>query len=1020
MEHSEGTTNPVDGSTIEQKVSDQQAQEQLIIVGVGASAGGLEAFTQLLSHLPNDTGMAFVLIQHLDPTYQSMLPEILSRATSMSVQQVKNGMQVEPNHIYIIPPNTKMSVTQNILSLTSREKVHGRYMPIDYFFNSLAQAQGNNAIGVVLSGSNDDGTLGLEAIKNAGGVTLAQDTQSSQFENMPYSPVAKGLVDFILPPHQIAEKLAWISRHFSEPSASELSSEGQPDWEEYFLQILTILRVVTKVDFTQYKRATIERRILRRLLLHNLQDMKGYIRYLQDNPQEVSALYYEILINVTSFFRNPEVFEALKSIVFPNLVNNKSLDNPIRIWVPGCSTGEEVYSIAISLYEFFEEQGFRFPVQIFATDINERALDKARNGIYNQCLTLNVLPERIQRFFTQIEGGYQISKSIRELCVFAKHNLSSDPPFSNLDLVSCRNVLIYLSPALQKQIMQVFHFALKPTGYLLLGPSETAGEPSDLFFKVNGKCKIYARKIANSSIKINFSANQYMSQKERTNRDKTSEIWSIHDVQKEADQIILSQYSPAGFIINNQLEVLHFRGKTSPYISPAPGKASLHLLKIVHQDLLLDVRTAIHQVQKNNQAVQKKNLQIREHDKIRYVDLDVLPFKAPTDERYFLVLLKDSVSPSLLQTTDHPTQSRKNFQDREINLLRQELSTTKEHLQSIIEEQEGTNQDLKAANEEILSSNEELQSINEELETAKEEIQASNEELNTINDELNHRNQDVNQINNDLQNLIDSVNIPILILSLDLCIRRFTPTAGNIFNLIPGDVGRPFRDIKINLHIPNLEELLHSVVRNGSFAVQEIQDSDHHWYDLRIRPYQTMEGRVDGAIIMLIDIDLLKRNAEDLSAARDYAAAIVETIREPLIVLNQDLRVQRANRAFYEMFQLTPEAAEQQYFFALGQGQWNIASLREYLAGGTRMEDFEVTQVFDQIGQKTMLLRINSILNPRTAPMILLAITDITERKQFEQERRFYYKQSIGGVTFSWKNQPLHKSSPWQSKLASS
>jgi len=966
------------------------------VVGIGASAGGLEAFSQLLSNLPRDTGMAFVLIQHLDPNQKSLLREILSRTTLMPVVEVLDGMAVEPNCVYVIVPNTKMVIQQGVLKLTPREKNRGMVMPVDAFLLSLAEERGSKAIAIVLSGGDSDGARGLEAVKGAGGITFAQCESSAKVSRMPNTAVATGQVDFILPPAEIAEELAKISRHpyVAEPSSPQTVA-SVPQGETALQAIFTLLRTATRVDFTLYKHTTLRRRIQRRMVLYKLENLADYVTYLRSHPAEVQALYDDVLINVTSFFRDPEAFETLKSKVFPVIAQEQGTRNlPLRIWVAGCSTGEEAYSIAICLLEFCEHHAIKPQIQIYATDISDLAIEKARTGFYKQSMVADVSPERLQRFFIQVEGGYQISKSVRELCVFARQNLCSDPPFSRIDLISCRNVLIYLGAALQKKILPVFHYGLKTTGFLMLGTSETTGEASDLFTLVDKKHKIYSRKLTSARLTLDLIGNKFAGEtpnpEPRMNQNPGNDL----DLQQEADRIVLERYSPVGIIINQDLEILHFRGQTSPYLEPAPGRATLNLIKMAKEGLKLELRTALHQAKKRGVLVRKEGLQIREGEQVREVNIDVIPFNVRGwEERYFLVLFVEAAIPQSIEMGVGETKTgrgKPTIYQQEIDRLNQELGTTKEFLRSIIEEQEATNQDLRAANEEILSSNEELQSSNEELETAKEEIQATNEELNTINDELHRRNFESMQVSSDLQNLISSTNMPILILGSDLCIRRFTPSGMSLLNLIPTDVGRPLRDINHTLNLSDLESQVLEVINTLRTKEQEVQDQEGHWYDLRIRPYRTIDHKIDGAVVMLVDIDALKRSMEQLEYSRNYAQAIVETVREPLIVLDKDLRVVTANQSFYRMFQVATAETEQRLIFELGHGEWNIPGLREMLEEilpqDTQLADFEVEQDFDQIGYKIMRLNARTMTQPENCKSILLAIEDITEQKRLEAE----------------------------------
>ncbi|MFO5493255.1 MAG: CheR family methyltransferase, partial [Cuspidothrix sp.] len=849
-------------------------KELFPIVGIGASAGGLEAFTQLLSHLPTDTGMGFVLIQHLSPSQKSMLPDILCHTTTMPVTEAQEGVKVQPNHVYVIPSNVTMTLNQGVLQLKPLQKTRGLALTINSFLLSLADDLGSKAIGVVLSGANEDGTRGLETIKGAGGVTFAQAEEPGMVSIMPNTAIASGYVDFILTPQQIAEKLAHISSH---PYIHELETvavtEVMPEETNPLLNIFSLLRAATGVDFTYYKHTTLKRRIQRRMMLYKLDRLEDYVNYLQTHPLEVAALYQDVLITVTSFFRDPEAFENLKTKIFPIITKQRQTDDPIRVWVAGCSSGEEAYSIAICLLEFLTNQGINIPIQIFATDLSEIAIEKARIGIYKPSEIANISPERLQLFFVPVENGYQISKSVRELCVFARHNLISDPPFSRLDLISCRNVLIYLGAAVQKKIMTMFHYGLKSIGFLMLGTSETVGELYDLFTTLDKKYKIYARKMSSATENIELITTNYPMETIKPQIPFNDPAWNDVEMEKQADRIVLNQFSPVGVIINNDLEILQFRGQTSPYLQPAPGRPSFNLLKMAKEELRLDLRTCIHQAKKNRMATKKEGIQIKEENQVRLIEIDVIPLQHDgiRGEDLFLVLFMES-SPAV---TSVPAQTRgfkseqrqKNNYQKDITALQQELKTTKDYLQSIIEEQQASNQDLRVANEEILSSNEELQSTNEELQTAKEEIQATNEELNTINDELQRRNVESNQVSNDLQNLLSSINIAILMLGGDLKIRRFTPAAQLIFNLIPSDVGRLLSDIKHRLNIPDLEAQILEVISTLNFKTQEVQDQDGHWYDLRIRPYRTIDNKIDGAVVVLVDIDELKHSTDQLRAS---------------------------------------------------------------------------------------------------------------------------------------------------------
>ncbi|HZG38163.1 MAG TPA: chemotaxis protein CheB [Nodosilinea sp.] len=984
----------------EPEVPARELSRAFPVVAVGASAGGLEAFTQLLSHVPTNTGMAFVLVQHLDPTQPSLLTEIMGRTTEMPVHEVVDGMAIAPNQVYVIPSNTAMTIVGGNLRLQPRPRSRTVSRIIDSFFSALAQERGNRAIGVVLSGADSDGTLGLEAIKAAGGITFSQSEASAEFSSMPHRAIATGQVDFIQTPQEIAQTLASLSSHsyVAPPSRPETVP---PVEGNALAAILQVLKATTKVDFAQYKPNTLKRRILRRMALHHLENLEDYCQYLRANPEEVQALYQEILIGVTSFFRDAKVFAALSQTVFPALLRQSqgratrgegAPEQPLRIWVAGCSTGEEAYSIAICLLEYLGQHPASPPIQIFATDVSERAIEAARFGWYSPSQVSDVSPDRLQRFFVPSDGGYQINKVVRELCIFARQNLISNPPFSRLNLISCRNVLIYFGAALQSKVLPMFHYGLKPDGFLLLGSSETTGEFGHLFAPSDSGYKLYTKRSSSLALNFDFDPSRYPPSP-ATPRLAAQEPTREVDLYDLADQLVLNRYSPVGVLVNDRLEILQFRGQTGAYLELAPGRATLDLLTMAKAGLRLDLRTALHQAKQTAQAVSRRSQLARGSDRPPPVQIEVLPFQPkPEGKSHYLVLFTDlpTEAETEAEAAAFPKGSpggaahadSESSRYREENLtLQHDLDTTRSHLQSIIQEQEATNQDLRAANEEILSSNEELQSTNEELQTAKEEIQATNEELSTINDELYRRNAETTRISDDFQNLLSSIHIPILMLEGDLKIRRFTPTAAEIFNLIPSDLGRPLSDINHRLVVTDLEAQILAVINSLVQTSQEVQDQDDHWYDLRIRPYRTLDNHIDGAVVVLVDIDQLKRSADQLRQARDYANAIVQTLREALVVLSDDLQVVTANRQFYQIFRVNPGDTEGRSIFELGNGQWDIPQLRsllyDLLPQNSQVDDFEVVHDFETIGPQTMRLNARKMLTNEGKDLILLAIEDI-------------------------------------------
>jgi two-component system CheB/CheR fusion protein len=835
------------------------------VVGIGASAGGLEAFTEMLHALPAKSGMAFVFVQHLDPKHVSMLTGLLARETTIPVREISDGMRLAPDTVYVIPRNTSMTISGGALHLTPRPEVRGAPMPIDFFLRSLAREQKSRAIGVILSGNASDGTIGLSAIKAAGGITFAQQERSAKYDGMPRSAIAAGCVDFVLKPEEIARELGRIGQHPYIFRADSGASDPLAGTGDGLVRIFALLRTSSGVDFSFYKSSTIKRRILRRMILRKIESLDKYLAHLRANPAEVHALYQDILINVTEFFRDPETFDALKSTVFARMLQDKSRNSTIRIWVPGCSTGEEAYSIAIALLEHLKDRAGEKSIQIFATDISDTALEKARAGIYSENIAQNVSEERLRRFFVKLESGYQISKRIREMCVFARQNVAKDPPFSKLDLISCRNLLIYLGPVLQKQIIPVFHYALKPSGFLLLGSSETIGAFARMFTLVDKKHKIYSRKPAVARLPVDFGISEISPSKPNI---RELEDFSEADLQREVDRILLAKYSHPAIIVDDDLNILQFRGHTSQYLEPAGGPASFNLHRMAREGMVADLRQTIKDAHKHRTAVRREGLRVKDEQGFREFNVEVVPMKHPPGRppRY-LVLFEDKSQAPAVKKPPVPTVQKGRPRspaaiERENVRLNEELSTTRDYLQSIIEEQEASNEELRSANEEIQSSNEELQSTNEELETAKEELQSTNEELNTVNEELQNRNLQLSQAGNDLLNLLSNISIPIVMLGNDLRIRRFTPSTERVLNLIPTDVGRPITDIKFNIDIPDLQEMLLEVIQNLGPKVRELKDFNGRRYSLRVRPYRTEDNKIDGVVMVLVDLDPSRYSAE--------------------------------------------------------------------------------------------------------------------------------------------------------------
>ncbi|HEX4119368.1 MAG TPA: chemotaxis protein CheB [Verrucomicrobiae bacterium] len=1008
------------------------------IVGIGASAGGLEAYTHLLQHLPRDTGMGFVLVQHLDPQHKSALTNLLRRVASMPVREVTNNTRVERNHIYVIPPNVNMTIAAGVLKLSARQPATGVHRSIDLFLESLAEDQHERAIGVILSGSATDGTLGLEAIKAEGGITFAQD-DSAKWDSMPRSAVGAGCVDFVLSPKMIARELKEIAQHpyvagageeddaeFHSDAERETNAEessaahGKPGWplvgaeqarpaapgrgvetgvgqENSFKKIILLLRNHSAVDFSFYKPSTIRRRVTRRMILSKSKTLSEYAAFLKGNAKELDALYSDVLINVTSFFRNADAFDVLRQKVFPKILARASRDEPVRVWVLGCSTGQEAYSIAMAYVEVSEKFPRTPKLQVFATDLNDGLLDKARHGLYAKSLAADIPPERLRRFFVEEQGGYRISKSLREMVVFARQNMISDPPFSRMDLISCRNLLIYLEPSVQRRSLPIFHYALKPEGFLFLGSSESVGPHANLFEVVDKKHKIFAKKPAPTP-SINLPVVKFGNPRNERKETLSALAGAVPEVfrrepnaQHEADRVMVNHYAPPGVLVNDALEILQFRGSTRAYLEPPTGKASFNVLKMAREGLMLPLRAALNKAKRENKRVRKDNLKVAQNGNTRVINIEIIPLKN-LKERHFLILF---LEPSRTGHEEAPAAESgngnrhsvisKKEESAALAAMERELAETRDYVQSIQEQYEASTEELQASNEEVQSANEELQSVNEELETSKEELESTNEELLTVNDEVANRNADLSRLNGDLANLHINLNMPILLLGRDLIIRRFTPEAEKLFNLMATDVGRPLSGIRHNLDFENLERLITESIDSVSMQQREVRDKEGHWYLLRVRPYMTMDNKIDGAVVVLWDIDPLKRSEQAAKESRDYAEATIRTARDSLVVLRSDLRVNSANDAFYKTFKVKPDQVQGRFIYELGNGPWNNPRLRKLLEDilprNTFFNDFEVVHEFPAIGRRTMLVSARRLDNEASAPaFILMAIEDVTER----------------------------------------
>ena len=984
--------------------SAQEASDgSLIAVGIGASAGGLEAFTELLAHLPLTTGMAFILVQHLDPHHQSALQEILSAKTSMPVIQVQSNTPINPDHVYVIPPNNLMLIRDRRLVLETRPAPTEKFKPIDALFNSLAQEFRFDAVGVVLSGTASDGTLGLKSIKAEGGITFAQN-QTAKFDSMPRSAIAAGVVDFVLSPRRIAEELEAVAQRAQHLSRAERKLTGDGTTLN---RLLLLLRNHTGVDFREYKHPTILRRLNRRILVRKSDSLEQYFEILQNDPEEVKALFDDMLINVTGFFRDPDVFESIKRIALPSIVRERKRTRGIRAWIPGCSSGEEVYSIAIALVEFLESEDLDWRIQMFGTDISDAAIERARAGSYDEGSVANIATERLRRFFVRTESGYQICRAIRDMCVFSRHNVAQDPPLSRMDLISCRNLLIYLAPSLQRRIIATFGYALQPGGCLVLGASETLGSLAEHFLTLDEPHKIYCRKadVSQSVFSLSEAAEDDWSHDLASPPPPLPRPAEAPDegghVHRYVNKVVLSQYGPAGVVVNENLRIVEYRGPVAQYLVEPEDPSEADLMNVVRQELRAPLSTAMEQARRTNVAVVAENIQRAGGETTTVVAITVVPLAPAGIAQHFLILFGRAGEDGSSQTAAAPAEGEigsvapPQLEQENAN-LKQELKSTREYLQSVIEE-------LRSTNEEAQSANEELQSTNEELQTSKEELQSSNEELNTINAEMQSRNADLARINDDLINLLGSMNMPIVMTGNDLRIRRFTAVAEKALRLISTDIGRPIADLKPRIDVPNLEAILQGVIDTLQPHEQEVQDQEGRSYLMRVRPYRTADNHIDGTVLQLLDVSDLKRSLEDVRHARDYAEAIVNTVREPLVVLDQDLAIQKANRAFCSAVGLAQGAASGQNIYKVGAGRFDLPAVRtlfEQLNGGSaQLNDIEIEHLSERGELRVLSLNARRLQTPDRKWLILMAFEDITERKRAAEARyRRLFESARDGI----------------------
>ncbi|MDD4599406.1 MAG: chemotaxis protein CheB, partial [Lentimicrobiaceae bacterium] len=875
---------------------------------------GLEALEQLLGNVPDNTGMAYVVIQHLDPTQKGMLPELLQRISKMKVSLAQDGMKVQPNQVYVIPPSKSMSILKGALYLFEPIEARGLRLPIDFFLRSLADDQKEFAVGIILSGMGSDGSIGIGAIKEKNGIVMVQDPETAKFDSMPRNAINSGRVDVIAPPHNLFSKLTEFLQHL--PIAN-IGSNAEKQNRSALDKIIILLRTHTGNDFSLYKKNTLYRRIERRMSVHKIDAFNAYIHFLQENPKEVHILFKELMIGVTNFFRDPLVWDKLKGSIIPEKIKQHHAPQTFRAWIPGCSTGEEAYSLAIVFREVLDQikpQG-GFNLQIFATDLDNEAIETARKGIFPVNIASDVSPKRLERFFAKTDEGYRINSEIRETIVFAHHNIIMHPPFTNLDFISCRNLLIYLDPELQKKLLGLFFYSLNPKGILLLGTSESLGVQSHLFSMQDSGLKIYQRSDSGLNPDL-FDFPSSFSRSKITNFENKVPEKPILNIQTLVDQLMLQQFTPAGILANENGDILYISGRTGKYLEPAVGKANLNIFAMLRPGLQNDFAMAFRKVITKKETVVLHNLKIGTNGNTIIVNVHIHWLSKPvTLAGKVLIVFKDVAQ--LIEDKTTIKRGKKAAGSSREHELEDALQHAREEVQNITEEMQTSQEELKSANEELQSTNEELQSTNEELTTSKEEMQSLNEELQTVNAELQSKVDDYSRVNNDMKNLLNSTDIATLFLDRKLNIRRFTNQATKIFKLIKSDIGRPFTDQVSTLIYPELAEDALEVLRTLIFIEKQIPTKDGRWFSTRIMPYRTLDDRIDGLVLTFINITDLKNIEDSVNETSQIFRLLLNSSSDVIVKLSTDWEIQEFNSAGETFFGVGHDKVIHQNFIGL-------------------------------------------------------------------------------------------------------
>ncbi len=956
------------------------------IVGIGSSAGGIEALEEFFRNLPLEPGAAFVVVSHQHAGHASLLPDILRRWTPLSVVEATDGLSLIPNTIYLPPPGSRLAILHAVLHLMEAGDGVRPLLPIDYFFSSLSEDQQGRAVGIILSGTGTDGSLGLKAIRAESGLTMAQEPRSAKFAGMPQNAIALGVVDFVSPAAELGRQLCnfFRNRKVIYPGKA-LDSDGKRDLEK----ILVYLRDRIGNDFSLYKDNTTLRRIERRMNLHQIDTLATYARYLQSDPVEVEILFRELLIGVTSFFRDAPFYDALEREGLPQLLNDTPEGYQMRAWVPACSTGEEAYSLAMLLQEYRSRQKRRFTIQVFATDIDSEAIDKARLGLYSEGIANNVSPERLKQFFAREDSHYRVRSELRDCITFATHNLLKDAPFTKIDLLSCRNFLIYLRSETQHWLMPMFHYALKPNGLLILGNAETIDGFTNLFTVIDKKARLFSRVSGPASPQVR-EMRVVPPSPDRITSSSVAAIPRSSGLVESIHTLLLDQFSPPAVFVNRQGQVVYIHGRTGEYLEPAPGLTNQQLVDMARLELRRDLLTALQMAEKQGGTVVRKGIRLRTPGKMSRVTLSVTPLHMPASlDGFTLVVFHTVSSQAVKQLAGRQDALPPRKGDRailELEYARQRLHRTNRELQV-------SNEEFKSANEELQSTNEKLQSTNEELETTKEELQSLNEELITVNAQLQNKFEEAESANDDLKNLVNTTEVATIFLDDELRIKRFTPQALRVSKLISTDIGRPFADIVSTVHYDGLLDDARTVLRTLVFKEQEVQASNGHWYLLRMVPYRTARNIIDGLVLTYLNIHAYKCATEDLRKAQLYAESIVDTITEPLLIVDTNLRVVTANQSFYRWFKGERDEVERHPINRILGGQFNHPRLRTALekvfVEKTGLEEVALEVESLLYGTRSWRVAMHLVESSQDrASLILLKSSTMTDSHHLPMERR--------------------------------